>query len=105
MSGEIKPSGMPLNLGRPIETSARGSTAPGRQDSPRPAGGDEVKVTEQAARLQAIEARLADMPSVDSKRVAELRQAIAEGSYEVDPRRIADKLLQQESSGTRGKEQ
>ena len=57
---------------------------------------DTVTVTDQAARLQELEQSLANTPVVDSARVAELREAIASGSYQPDPARIADKLSQLE---------
>jgi negative regulator of flagellin synthesis FlgM len=37
---------------------------------------------------------MADTPVVDSARVAEIRQAIAEGSFRVNPDMVADKLIQ-----------
>lgn len=47
--------------------------------------------------MQAIEERLRDLPEVDSERVAQIRQAIAQGNYSVDSTRIADKLLNLEN--------
>lgn len=52
-----------------------------------------VKLSSQAQQLQAIEERLRDLPEVDSERVAQIRQAISDGSYQTDSARIADKLL------------
>lgn len=52
-----------------------------------------IKLSSQAQQLQAIEERLRDLPEVDSERVAQLRQAISDGSYQTDSARIADKLL------------
>ena len=37
---------------------------------------------------------MADMPVVDAARVAEIRQAIAEGRFKVNPNVVADHLLQ-----------
>ena len=51
----------------------------------------------QAQQFQAIEERLRDLPEVDSERVNQIKQAIADGSYQVDSKRIADKLLSLES--------
>ncbi|MDM3871027.1 flagellar biosynthesis anti-sigma factor FlgM [Porticoccus sp. W117] len=68
----------------------------GRNQADAPAAGDTVTVTDQAARLQELEQSLANTPVVDSARVAELREAIASGSYQPDPQRIADKLSQLE---------
>ncbi len=52
-----------------------------------------VNLSAQAQQLQAIEEKLRDLPEVDSERVSQLRQAIADGSYKPDSSRIADKLL------------
>lgn len=60
---------------------------------PQAAADASVRLSNQAQQLQAIEERLRDLPEVDSERVAQLRQAIADGSYKADSSRIADKLL------------
>lgn len=53
----------------------------------------QVKLSPQAQQLQAVEERLRDLPVVDSERVAQIRQSISDGSYNIDSGRIADKLL------------
>ena len=57
---------------------------------------DTVTVTGEAARLQQLEQSITDSPAVDSKRVEALRQAIANGNYQPNAERIADKLAQLE---------
>ncbi len=57
----------------------------------------QVKLSSQAQQLQAIEERLRDLPEVDSARVEQIKQAIADGSYQPDSSRIADKLIALES--------
>jgi negative regulator of flagellin synthesis FlgM len=100
MSNEI--NGLPPSLAAKLHEAGRQKTAGVREEPPsRPAGrggpntpaGDSVSLTETAARLQVLENRLKDDPGVDSKRVEALRQAIADGSYRVDPQRVADRLL------------
>lgn len=53
----------------------------------------QVKLSAQAQKLQAVEERLRELPVVDNERVAQIRQSISDGSYNVDSGRIADKLL------------
>jgi negative regulator of flagellin synthesis FlgM len=57
------------------------------------AGADVVTLTDFAARLQALIKSVDSLPQVDQQRVAEFRQALDDGSYLVDPRAVADKLL------------
>jgi len=52
------------------------------------------------ARLRKLESTLAQLPVVDRQRVEATRQAIADGSYRVDPARVAEKLLAFESALT-----
>lgn len=54
--------------------------------------GEKVALSPLSARLQEIASSL-DTPEVNSSRVAEIRQAIAEGRFKVNPERIADGLL------------
>jgi len=57
------------------------------------AAGERVELTESAQRLQKLEARLAAQAEIDEKRVAEVKERIAEGRFDLDPRRIANKLI------------
>lgn len=57
-------------------------------------GGERVHLSPLSSQLQAIESSMADTPVVDSARVAEIRQAIAEGRFRVNPDVVADSLLQ-----------
>ena len=61
-----------------------------------PADGDSVDLTDGARQLQDLQAAVAATPVVNSDRVAALREAIANGSYPIDPQRIADGLLAQD---------
>lgn len=57
---------------------------------------DTVSLTGAAALLHRIDAEIAAQPVVDTQRVEAIRQRIAEGSYEIDPLRVAGKLMQAE---------
>lgn len=57
---------------------------------------DAVEITDTAARLKVIEARLKDVPDVDRARVDALRKRVESGDYQPDAARIAQKLLRME---------
>lgn len=56
------------------------------------ASGEAVHLSDEAQKLQQISDSLRDQPTVNSARVAELKAAIADGSYQVDSKRVASKL-------------
>jgi negative regulator of flagellin synthesis FlgM len=56
--------------------------------------GPRVEVSSLGAQLAGIEASLANLPVVDSQRVAEIKQAISDGRFKVNPDVIADRLLE-----------
>jgi negative regulator of flagellin synthesis FlgM len=53
-----------------------------------------VQLSSLSSSLQKAETAMAAEPAVNSSRVAEIRQAIAEGRFKVDAGRIADGLLE-----------
>jgi negative regulator of flagellin synthesis FlgM len=55
-----------------------------------------IQITDQARQLAALERAVQDAPVVNEARVAAIRLAVEEGSYEVVPERVADKLLRME---------
>lgn len=60
------------------------------------AGSDKVTFTDGAQLMKELDQLIAAAPDVDTKRVEEIRTAISEGRYEIDPVRIAEKLMQLE---------
>jgi len=69
-----------------------------------PGGSEVVTLTDLGGRLQQLTQSVADVPAVDAKRVEQFRQAIADGSYQVDADAVADKLANFEAmlSGPQG---
>ena len=43
--------------------------------------------------MQSLEAQLGQAPAVDTQRVDEIRQAIRDGRFSINPEAIADKLM------------
>lgn len=63
-----------------------------------PDGADKVSLTNTAARLKDIEQRLASQTPVDNNRVNQVKSAINNGEYNVDADRVANKMIDLESS-------
>lgn len=60
------------------------------------AHGSPVQITDQARQLASLEQAVQSLPIVNEARVAEIRGAIDEGRYQINPERIADRLLRAE---------
>ena len=73
--------------GQPRAAAARRPAAPSGS-----AAGD-VAISPLSTQLQEIEASLGNEPVVNAQRVAEIKQAIAEGRFKINPEKIADGLL------------
>ena len=54
---------------------------------------DQLQLSNQAAQLKALEAEIADLPVVDTQRVQDVQRTLATGSFEIQPARVADKML------------
>ncbi|RCU44601.1 MULTISPECIES: flagellar biosynthesis anti-sigma factor FlgM [Corallincola] len=58
---------------------------------------DSVSITPQAQQLAQTQKAMAKAPSVSQEKVAELRKAISEGNYKVDPDKLAKAMTKLES--------
>jgi negative regulator of flagellin synthesis FlgM len=56
-------------------------------------GDDTVQITGDAMKMQSLEKSLSGSSSFDAKKVAEVRQQIADGRYQVNPERIAARMV------------
>lgn len=85
----------------PVENQRNGN---GNTSCDNPAatgnGSDRVSLTGEAVRLKALETELASRPVVDSQRVEAVRSAVENGTFTVNPERIADKLISLEQALT-----
>jgi len=100
MSSHIR--GVPNTLiqqgdrGSKAQSTNHRAPAPG-EVAKAPGGSDSVTLTDTAATLKEIETALASVPVADPQRVGNVRAALAEGRYEVNPGRVADKMIELES--------
>ncbi|GIU20100.1 flagellar biosynthesis anti-sigma factor FlgM [Shewanella sp. MBTL60-007] len=60
--------------------------------APTPQKSDSVSITAQAQQIQNVQTKMADMPEIDQKKVDEIKAAIAEGRYKIDPEKLATNI-------------
>jgi negative regulator of flagellin synthesis FlgM len=85
ISSTVSPLGSATN-------DARTRATPGAKQNTPQQSGAEVSLSSLSSKLQEIQAS-ASADVVDIQRVSEIKQAIAEGRFKVNPERIADGLL------------
>ncbi len=86
---------------------APSTSAPKRQDQAmEKAGGADsgsnVQLTGASRSLAALEQSLQELPAIDEQRVAAVKRRLDSGEYQINPQRVADKLLHMESELRRG---
>ena len=58
---------------------------------------DSVVITAQAQQLQKMQTKLSLMADVDQKKVSDIKLAISEGRYKIDPQKLAENISSFES--------
>ena len=86
----------PVQTGTEKSVSRTGDASSAPAESAQVASGNPVKITGQARQLASLEQAVQGLPVVNEGRVAEIRLALEEGRYQVNPERIAEKLLRTE---------
>jgi len=79
-----KAAGLPVST-----TSARGGKGADKAEAVKPVS-DKVELSSQ---VQALAARTAGAGVFDAKKVEEIKTAIASGTFRVDPKKVANGLL------------
>ena len=74
-------------------TRATGKDKPGNASDLRQQSGTNVSLGSTAAHLQSMESSMASTPVVNAAKVAEIRQAISEGRFQVNTSVVADRLV------------
>ena len=68
--------------------------AQGKPSATPAAGSDTIRISDLSNQLAAVESRFATDGAFDSGRVEEIRDAMREGRFKVNPEVVADKLLE-----------
>lgn len=81
---------------KPVAPTAPEAKTPAPDVAPAAKGAsDQVVLSQEAQTLGRLQAKINSSPDVDLEKVAEIRRAIAEGRFEINPERIAENMLNQ----------
>ncbi len=81
-----------------IEGSHNATAKSRPADTPTPASDKpEVTLSAQAQQMNQLESRIQAAPDMDSQRVADIKKAIADGTFDINPESIAERMLEQDS--------
>ncbi len=73
---------------------AASESASAQQSTGKSSVSDTVSLSETAIRLGQIGVAVENQPVVDTKRVEQVKQAIMDGTYSVDPTHIAERMME-----------
>lgn len=94
---KIEKSISPLPPSSVNESAARASASKNQDATPKtqetPPQGVNVSLGSASSQLRSMEANVANAPTVDAKKVAEIKQAISEGRFQINSEAIADGLV------------
>lgn len=83
---------------KPVTTpaaDAKTTEAKAPQSSTAKTPSDQVVLSQEAQTLGRLQSKIDSAPDVNLEKVAEIRRAIAEGRFEINPERIAENMLKQ----------
>jgi negative regulator of flagellin synthesis FlgM len=80
----------------PVAPSSTSKTQTAPVETAAPSTKDNVVLSSEAQNLVRLQAKISSLPDVNLDRVAAIKQAIAEGRFEINPERIAENMLNQE---------
>lgn len=80
-----------------VESGQRsGDVKSGSKSDAAASAADQVSLTDSARLMVRLETILDDLPTIDRERVETIKQAIADGSYVVNPEKVAAEVLRME---------
>jgi negative regulator of flagellin synthesis FlgM len=83
-----------VSSSRPTQAPREPTSATTSENSQSGAESAEVQITSTAASLASLGQRLSSLPAINQNRVAQISQALANGTYSISADKIASGLLQ-----------
>lgn len=90
---KIDKSSTPLPVSSAIDGKARTTAKSGDSSPALGSSGTSVSLGATSAKLRTMESGMADTPVVNAAKVAEIKQAISEGRFQVNAGAVADSLI------------
>ena len=78
---------------RQVRRDKSGSDAASNSSSGEVLSGDRVELSPKAKEMQEAKRILGSIPDIREEKVAQIRKQIAEGTYQVDSQKIAEKMV------------
>jgi negative regulator of flagellin synthesis FlgM len=97
VSGPNSGATTPVGNGQAVRRPPESSVSDGQGSSAAPPS-PSVSITDSARQLAALEQAVSASPVVNGAKVAKIGKAVDDGTYSVDPEKVADKLMQMEQS-------
>ncbi|WP_426417617.1 flagellar biosynthesis anti-sigma factor FlgM [Aestuariirhabdus sp. LZHN29] len=95
----LNPAGARTNETRDRQSGTVGAGQEGQNSVSQPAASrtDSVNLSAEGKSLRQVEEKLSAQPDIDQDRVASIKQALEDGSYQIDARKLADNLFSMET--------
>lgn len=91
----------PANAPKPVSKDRNGG-APAQPDRDKaqaaPQQGANVSISDNARSLTEAQSALAQQPEIDDSKVESIRQALQDGSFQIDAEEVAQKMLDMDNS-------
>ena len=87
-----------VGAGRAVQRPQDATTGAPQSNESNGGNAGNVQITGAARQLATLEQAVRDLPVVNDTRVAQLSNAIEQGTYSVNPHHIADRLMQLEQA-------
>ncbi|MDX1573399.1 MAG: flagellar biosynthesis anti-sigma factor FlgM [Methylophaga sp.] len=83
----------PGSVNNPRSNAVDDKNATSKTSNDAAPASDKFSLTDDANQLQALQEMIASMPDVDKQRIADLRNAIENGDYQVDSQKLAQNMI------------
>jgi negative regulator of flagellin synthesis FlgM len=90
-------TGQPMTTSRGSARTESGASNANSATGSKASSSDSVSLSQQSKAIGQLHQEMATQPSFDGAKVAAIKEAIANGSYKVDPEKLADNMMKYEN--------